>query len=571
MEQVKSQLSKRKKVILKISTIILVFLIICTFVSKSIYNMLLPEVEVVKPTSEKLKSSITEIGKIVSKDNNVFTASSNLKIKDVFVAYGDEIKKGDKVFSVDIKDANIQEKKLELAVLQLQNQLQPQDMTNSQKQETEIQLKIAQMEYNLFETNNQIEKKLADKKREASLLKLEEQSKATQAQLQVAIDELNQYRINNSVKDSSQEKKLRKNIDEIKTKLKQEGLTEENKKTLEAELKLLQQELEMVLASYPKYDPVMEERLKIAVLQASNLVLFTDASKDLEKKNSAQLEYEIALAEYNEFAKQNNIKNEITEEKLKLDILKYENTLNPTPLTDSKKKEINLSINIAKQELQDFRETFPKSGIVVSPYEGKIVDLSIEKGDDVPAGAEIFNIVKAEGTPLVEWQTSLNIANNFIENANILVTYTKKGGDQLSFSDKKKVTETVTITEKKLDKKNSKWIFKAPLEKIEDDSMFGESVTVEMVNLSEIHSTVVPLSCIGEDYSGNKIIRTVTTQKGLFSQETIVEDKKIEVVEKNNLYAAIQSSDFINGNIVKYTTKPLRHGSVVRIVNEIEK
>lgn len=571
MEQAKSQLSKRKKFILKISTIILVFLIICTFVSKSIYNMLLPEVEVVKPTSEKLKTSINEVGKIVYKDNNVFTATSNFKIKDVYVNYGDEIKKGDKIFSVDIKDTSIQEKKLELAVLQLQNQLKPEQMTESQKKETEIQLKIAQMEYNLFETNKKIEKELADKKHEVSLLKLEEQSKATQAQLQLAIDELNQYIINSSVKDYSQERKLRKNIDGIKTKLKQEGLTEENKRALEGELKVLQQELEMVIDSYPKHDPVVEERLKFAVLQASNSVLFTDASKDLDKKNSAQLEYEIALAEYNEFAKQNNIKNDITEEKLKLDILKLENTLNPTPLTDSKKKEINLSIDIAKQELKDFKETFPKGGIVKSPYEGKIIDMSIEKGQDIQVGTEILKVAQTESAPFVEWQTPFNIGNDFIESANILVTYVKNGDGMFSANEQKIVTETVTIVDKKLDKKNNKWFFRAPLEKLEDENMFGKNVTVEMVNSSQVYNVIVPLSCIDENFGGKKIIRTVTTKKGLFSEETIVEEKQIEVLEKNNLYAAISCQDYLDGNIIKYTTKPLENKAVVKIVNEIAK
>ena len=54
-----------KKFLIQISVIVLIILLLCTFLSKSIYNMSLPYVEVINPAAEKLSVSSSATGEVM--------------------------------------------------------------------------------------------------------------------------------------------------------------------------------------------------------------------------------------------------------------------------------------------------------------------------------------------------------------------------------------------------------------------------------------------------------------------------------------------------------------------------
>ena len=95
-----------KKFLIQISVIVLIILLLCTFLSKSIYNMSLPYVEVINPAAEKLSVSSSATGEVMV-DSQKICYNVPLKITKVYVKENDEVKSGDVLFEVDSKEFSI--------------------------------------------------------------------------------------------------------------------------------------------------------------------------------------------------------------------------------------------------------------------------------------------------------------------------------------------------------------------------------------------------------------------------------------------------------------------------------
>lgn len=111
-----------KKFLIQISVIVLIILLLCTFLSKSIYNMSLPYVEVINPAAEKLSVSSSATGEVMV-DSQKICYNVPLKITKVYVKENDEVKSGDVLFEVDSKEFSINIQKKELEIQKIEDQL----------------------------------------------------------------------------------------------------------------------------------------------------------------------------------------------------------------------------------------------------------------------------------------------------------------------------------------------------------------------------------------------------------------------------------------------------------------
>lgn len=112
----------RKKKIIAGFAIFLVFMWLCTVISKSIYASRLPVVTTVQ-TEQKYVEHIVEVeGIVVAGDKNPVTALGGLRIEKVMVQVGDRVEEGDVLFTIDMEDLNaiMEEKQSQIAKLQLQ-------------------------------------------------------------------------------------------------------------------------------------------------------------------------------------------------------------------------------------------------------------------------------------------------------------------------------------------------------------------------------------------------------------------------------------------------------------------
>lgn len=513
MEEKEKTLSRSKSIVLKLAVGLFVFLIICTFVSKSIYTTLLPKVEVVNVTANSLSTQAQMVGKIFYSDEEKIIAESNANILEVFVKQGDKVKKGDKLFATDSSGYTVKKKRLQLAVLSIQNQLKPTEMSASQRLETQSQLDIAKKEFELLEINKSIEKSLSDGQYDFEQAQFREQSALTRAQLDSAYAQWQKF---------------------ISSTPPAEG-----------------------------YDYALESQYRAAVIQAQNNVLLLDENMSESEKNSVRVAYDLAQEKYKQYLQTNDIQAEISQQKLKLDILKYENMLNPQNISASQKAEIVLSLEIVKQELADFESTTSPDGIVTAADDCEIISVSAEVMSPVNVGDTQLIYRKNEANPCVKWEMSFDAGNNLSEQAEINITFKKQIEEMNFFANHE--TQTVKVDSMQYDEQTNMWQVTAKLAPFDGTVQTGSMVDIVVNTASELYMSTVPLDCLiksGENYS----VMRVLTRNGLFSAETYVEQIPVKVLDRDNFFAAIEVPILSpQDKLVKYTSKPLSNGTVVSL------
>lgn len=114
---------KKRKFLFKIMIIFFIVIVICTFLSKTIKNMLLPEVEIVKSKSGFLEYSINALGTIEYGENLKINAQDNWNIKEVLVRPGQAIEANTVLARIDMTDIKEMQEKKELEILGIEAEI----------------------------------------------------------------------------------------------------------------------------------------------------------------------------------------------------------------------------------------------------------------------------------------------------------------------------------------------------------------------------------------------------------------------------------------------------------------
>lgn len=113
-------LSKRKKRLLKIIVPLLLVLLICTFLSRTIAGMFIPTVTVAAIETGSLSSKADFKGIVDYEDVQQLTAQTDWTITNLYVHENQTVKKGDLLFEIDMDQANILILQQRAAVKQMQ-------------------------------------------------------------------------------------------------------------------------------------------------------------------------------------------------------------------------------------------------------------------------------------------------------------------------------------------------------------------------------------------------------------------------------------------------------------------
>ncbi len=463
-------MNNKKKLILKISGILLLVLIICTFVSRTIYTMLLPVVkyEIVQngtintSADAKANFSYTNIKHIIAKDNSI--------INEVKVQNGQNIKAKDAIFTTYVSNDNITTKKLQLALLQQQNQLIPNPIPDKSISEIEKQIGIAKKELELYNDG-------------------------------VPYD--NYFK----------EEQIKRNIQDIEKRIEYGGLTTDEEKQLKNDLK-------------------------------------------------------IALEHKNQYELQQATKNKVEDEKLQLAIDKLNNQLTQADISDEKKNEINLLIEISRQELADHKAKIANGGKFTSEYEGTITKLLIKDGDNITNGQHIADITTKDSKKCVTWTMSFEASNEYTVGSKVNVLFAVEDGKDFDGTDKKKeVVVTTEVTDRQYDEKNNSYIFTANI-KDYDNIPLETPVNIKLIKSSVPYNTILPTSCLNKESDGKYYVLVIEERQGFFKKESYLKKVQVEIIEKNNLAAAVKSTSvYERMKIVKYTSKPINDGDIVSVVD----
>lgn len=100
----------------------LIFMWVCTVVSKSIYTTKLPMVSTITPESKYIEHRVEADGIVVEGGKQAITVLAGLRVEGLMVQVGDKIEEGDTLFQVDLNDLKeiIEEKQSKISSLQMQ-------------------------------------------------------------------------------------------------------------------------------------------------------------------------------------------------------------------------------------------------------------------------------------------------------------------------------------------------------------------------------------------------------------------------------------------------------------------
>lgn len=128
----------------------LVFMIICTLVSKSVYAYQLPRVSTCQPESKYIEHKVEAEGMVAAGGEKTVTYLPGLRIDSVLVQAGDKVEEGDVLFQIDLEDLKelIGEKKNErdMVSLRINAILENQEI---ERQKKELELARAREDYDI--------------------------------------------------------------------------------------------------------------------------------------------------------------------------------------------------------------------------------------------------------------------------------------------------------------------------------------------------------------------------------------------------------------------------------------
>ncbi len=152
-----------KSVIVRIVTVLIIILVLLTYFSSTIDNVLLPHVTVVYPMESSVGFSLNTSSKLEPANKLSFSLSRTIKIESVLAVKDQSLKKGDKILKFDSSSYSQVRDSLYLDVLRIRNQIDVANQTLqkatedearypivAQLNELEVQQNLAQLSYNDF-------------------------------------------------------------------------------------------------------------------------------------------------------------------------------------------------------------------------------------------------------------------------------------------------------------------------------------------------------------------------------------------------------------------------------------
>lgn len=551
-------MSKRKQLTLKIAIGLLVFLLICTVVSQTVYRMLLPVVETVDIREGNLGSWVEETGKLTWSDQKKIIAGGNWEITEVLVKKGAIVTAGTPLFRIDERQAEIDLEKAELEILKLQNQLSENSVSNTEQGELELQIQIAEKELEAWENDLPFSNDIKELELKLAIIELENQEEVDEQSLKLAKDQLASYQRKGAGVDTAELLKLDKKIAGLEKQLLSSSLSQEKREKLEAELQIAREDREFLSIGHEDYDPLYEESLRQEVMKAEQNLKGNVSERD---RSVLELKKEIAQEQLILYQQREEMDSELQQKKLQLTLTQLKNQLAGKAKTASEKQELSQQISIARKELELQKAAWPQDGVVKAPIDGTVTRLAVKEGETISKGKAAAVFSTGESKPCVTWELSAEAAEKYssINEAQVTIPRRNGGGEE---------TLTLTISDRVQDEETNTWKLTAPLELSEEQRTPGEAdaLRVRMTIPGKQYDCVIPLSCLREDSYGKPVVLVLKSRQGIFSEERYLSEVSVEVLEKNNLNAAVKSAEFDYGTqIVHYSSKAVSAGSVVSV------
>ena len=542
--------SKRKKLIKKVATIFIVVLLLLTFFSNTIMNYSLPEVATEPVSSGAVSNKVRGQGTVETNSENDVTVSGNRKVKEVKVAVGDEVKKGDVLFTFeDGVNTELDEAENNLETLELSY---AKSLLKMAPDYTEDNIGIKDAKEDLKKAIDAQEKaQKNDKALKAAKKDLEKTKKdieATQTKindLQTKVDayaEAGDYD-SASAQLADDEKALKRLKEDL-------AIAKENgDDTLQ-----LDRDIEDKEAAIEK-DKKLVEALKSS--KSVNDELKT-AKATLDTLTKTQESQEAKVTDLSAGGTLEDAKTAVTEKKRTLESLvraldkrKQEDALSAqSEALDNKAAE--KEIDDQKEKIEELKKSDDLTEVKATE-DGVVAEIAVKAGDTATPDA-----------PLAKLQLK---DSGYIVKINIKKAQSKlvRVGDEASIENLWDDTASATVKNISVDTENPNQNMIVTFEVKGEEISVGQTLALSVGEKKNRYDAVVPNNAIREDSKG-KFVLVLKVKGTPLGNRYTVKRADVEVEASDDTSSGVTGGVYEYDDVITNSSKPLENGMQVRLV-----
>lgn len=556
--------TNRKHIVKKAAVIFLVAMLILTFFSNTIMNYSLPEVATEPVTTGTVSNKVRGQGTVETNSDLDVTVSGARVVKEVKVEAGDEVKKGDVLFTFEEgENTELDEAQNALDDLELNY---AKSLLKSAPDYTEDNISIKDAKEDLQnaidaqETAAKNDKTLKAAKKEASEIK--KKVAAAQAKVDSLQEQADAYSaagdydaINDQLKaDNESLAAMKVQLSDLKEDLKKAQDAGEDTTDLNRQIR----DKETDIAN--KQDDISSGTKKLEALKPSKQVKsdLASATKTLTSLQKQQEEKEAKVTELSAASTLADAKAAVKEKRKALASL--------IRGLDTKKKEDSLNAQsealdneAAQKSIEEQRDKVDKiknsNDIteVKAEEDGIVSEVNCKTGDSVTADAPLAKIQLADSGYVVK------------------VTVTKaqskliRTGDEATVENVWDDSVTATVKSIRADTENPNQNMIVTFEVKGDGVSVGQTLAFAVGNRSSQYDAVVPNNAVREDSKG-KFVLVLKVKGTPLGNRYTVKRADVEVQASDDTSSGVTGGVYENDNVITNSSKPLEEGMQVRLV-----
>ncbi len=556
--------TNRKHIVKKAAVIFLVAMLILTFFSNTIMNYSLPEVATEPVTTGTVSNKVRGQGTVETNSDLDVTVSGARVVKEVKVEVGDEVKKGDVLFTFEEgENTELDEAQNALDDLELNY---AKSLLKSAPDYTEDNISIKDAKEDLQnaidaqETAAKNDKTLKAAKKEAAEIK--KKVAAAQAKVDSLQEQSDAYSaagdydaINDQLKaDNESLAAMKVQLSDLKEDLKKAQDAGDDTTDLNRQIR----DKETDIAN--KQDDISSGTKKLEALKPSKQVKsdLASATKTLTSLQKQQEEKEAKVTELSAASTLADAKAAVKEKRKALASL--------IRGLDTKKKEDSLNAQsealdneAAQKSIEEQRDKVDKiknsNDIteVKAEEDGIVSEVNCKTGDSVTADAPLAKIQLADSGYVVK------------------VTVTKaqskliRTGDEATVENVWDDSVTATVKSIRADTENPNQNMIVTFEVKGDGVSVGQTLAFAVGNRSSQYDAVVPNNAVREDSKG-KFVLVLKVKGTPLGNRYTVKRADVEVQASDDTSSGVTGGVYENDNVITNSSKPLEEGMQVRLV-----
>lgn len=500
-------IKERKAVIIGFA-VFLLFMIVCTITAKGIYRVGLAKVTLAKIDRRNINHEVTAIGKIEQGQEFGIYVPEGLRVATILVQNGSSFQKQDFLFQIDTKDLEDKIKQKELEIMKLnQEQEQEKESNNQVQQGNHITLTRAKEDYEKAVRDADLKINRANLQLAEAKKELEQKQKELEEAI-VRLEETKKEKQNKNAENQDIEGQGSVSSGDAQSAInKQQQLTER-----EQEVKQAQQETAEAEKIVKKENQAVEDAL-------------------LEKEDNLQTAKRII--EDAKLAEKNSVSN---------------NTASIAQIKQAEKEYL-------ESQLEELKALAEADGWVTANENGYVTAQKLQVGERTADTACICYTLD-DGSRILK----VSLTKEQMKYVEMGDTAVLEGKSKTTGS-KWKQEGIISYLENQQEGNQI-----ASLEITQADSAIGQMVNFSLVKQSESYELCIPVSSLYENM-GNYYVYTVEEQEGILGVEWHIQKTMVNVLDKNNSYAAIEGTGITKeSKIIGISNKPFQEGDVVRII-----